>query len=227
MLKKTKALWFILFLIFLILFNAIFFIAGGTERSVPTWVSYGFIHLAYLLMVITPVMIREGADAAVFGFSLYSIAATYFITEFLTGTIFILAAPEDYRAALLVQLVIAGIYAVFLVSHMIANVHTADDQAERGHQVAYVKRASSEVASMLDGIEDGALKKKLEAIYDALSASPVKSRPEVQQLESRILAGLDELRTSRKINESDAAGAQADGLLALVEERNRQLKMLN
>lgn len=225
--KKSNVLWVILALVLLILFNAVFFIAGGADHPASVWISYGFIHFAYFLLVVTPYLIRGGADAAVFGFSLYSISAAYNIVEFLTGTIFILVAPEDYKAALLVQLVITGIYAIFLASHMIANVRTADIQEGRQPQLAYIKKASSEISSILDRVNDKQLIKKLKNIYDAISTSPVKTHPDVEQLEFQILSGINELRISCNAGRGDVAETRAEALLLLVVERNKRLRLLN
>ena len=138
--KKSNGLWIMLYLIFLIIFNAVFFIAGGSEHPASVWVSYGFIHFSYLMLVVTPFLVRKETSAAVFGFSLYTISSVYFFVELVTGIIFILISSESYKAALLVQLVIAGLYAACLISNMIANEHTADSQEKRQHQIDYIKK---------------------------------------------------------------------------------------
>jgi len=66
MVKKT-VLWIILDLIFLAIFNAMFFILGGREHNVSVWLSYAFIHFAYLMLILTPILIRKGKSAVVFG----------------------------------------------------------------------------------------------------------------------------------------------------------------
>lgn len=225
--KKTNALWIILDLIFLIIFNAVFFIAGGVEHPASVWISYAFIHFSYLMLVITPFLVRKGSSAAIFGFSLYSISSVYFFVELVTGVIFILISSESYKAALLVQLVIAGLYTVCLISNMIANEHTADSQEKRQHQIDYIKQASSEMSALLNTVNERTMKKRLEKVYDALSTSPVKTHPNVMQLESQILSGIRDLCMSCQSNEGEIALSQVDALLKLIEERNRQLKILN
>ena len=53
-------LWMMMDLIFIIIFNAMFFILGGTDHSVSVWISYGFIHFAYLMLIVTPFFMRRG-----------------------------------------------------------------------------------------------------------------------------------------------------------------------
>ena len=135
--KKINALWIILDLIFLVIFNAIFFIVGGVEHYLSVWLSYGFIHFAYFMLLLTPLFIRRGKSAVVFGFSLYSISSGYFLVEFITGIIFILISPEKYKVSLLVQLCIAGLYGIILIANMIANEHTANADEKRHYQIEY------------------------------------------------------------------------------------------
>ena len=47
---KSSIIKIIISLVFLALFNAMFFILGGTKHTDIEWVSYGFIHAAYLMV---------------------------------------------------------------------------------------------------------------------------------------------------------------------------------
>jgi len=103
--KKTNSLSTILELIFLVVFNVLFFVLGGFKHNAIVWTSYGFIHFAYLMLLLAPVLIHRGKSSAVFGFSLYLISAIYFLVEFFIGMTFILASsPGSYIAELLAQL---------------------------------------------------------------------------------------------------------------------------
>lgn len=225
--KKTTVLWIILDLIFIIIFNAIFFVLGGTEHNVSVWISYGFIHFAYFMLLLTPALISKGKSAVVFGFSLFSISAVYFFTEFVTGIIFIAVSPESYIAALSVQLCIAGLYGIMLVANMLANEHTAEVEEKRQNQIDYVKKASAELKGLLESITDKDMKKKVERVYDTLYSSPVKSHPNLAQTESQILLSIGDLANAVSSGNKDMIISLADSLLIAVDERNSQLKMLN
>jgi hypothetical protein len=191
--KKTSVLWIILDLIFLLVFNAIFFLSGGTGHNVSVWISYGFIHFAYLMLLLTPLLIRKCKSAAVFGFSLYSISAVYFIVEFVAGMIFIFVTPESSVAALLVQLCIAALYGVMLISHIIANERTADAEETRQNKIASIKDTSAKLKSLLGRISDKEAKKKVEKVSDMICSLPVQSYPNLAQMENRILQAINEL----------------------------------
>jgi hypothetical protein len=225
--KKITVLWIILDLIFLVIFNLIFFIFCGTEHKISVWISYAFIHFAYLMLLLTPKLIRKGKSSAVFGFSLYSISAVYFLIEFITGIIFIWVSQESFTASFLVQLCIAGLYSIVLISHLIANEHTANTEEKRQYQIAYIKDASIKLKSLLENINDKETKKIVEKIYDAIYSSPAKSHVDLAQIENRILQSIKELEITVSLNNKERIVPLANMLLSDVNERNMRLKNLN
>ncbi len=224
--NKKSILYILLDLVFLVVFNTVFFVVGGTEHTVSVWISYCFIHFSYLMMIATSILIRQSSSATVFGFSLYSISATYFFVEFIVGLIFILFSSESYKAALLVQVVLTGIYAVILISHLIANESTADEEERREAEVAYIKNASSRVKLLVGKVTDKKVNKQLEAVYDLLHASPTKTHRSVEILEMDINNKISELELAVKNNDSETIVVISDAIIAVTEERNRRLKTL-
>lgn len=179
------------------------------------------------MLLLTPTLNRNGKSVAVFGFSLYSISSYYFLLELIVGLVLILISPDSYKASLLIQLCIAGLYGVVLISNMIANEHTADVEEKRQYQIDYVKKASNELKIILELVNDKEMKRKVEKVYDSLYSSPVKSHPNLAQVESQILVSINELRGMVVSGDKNAIISLADSLLISVNERNRQLQMLN
>ena len=224
---KKIALRLIVQLIFIVVFNMFFFVLGGTEHNLSVWLSYGFIHFAYLMLAATPYITPKGKDAVIFGFALYSVSSIYFFIVLIIGIIFIAAAPESHTAALLIQLSMAGLYGILLILHLIANEHTAETEEKRQPQIEYVKNATAQLKRILGGIEDKAAKKKIERVYDAVNSSPVKSHPNAAQIEMRIMTLIDELTDAVLSSENQAIISAADSLLTAVNERNNQLRKFN
>jgi hypothetical protein len=221
--EKTTFLWFVRSFIFLIIFNALFFVIGGIEHNASVWISYGFINFAYIILLLTPKFNRAGKSSSVFWFSLYSTSATYFFLEFITGIIFILVAPEGFKAALAVQVCLAGFYFIILISHMIANERTADAEEKRQPQIAYIKNASAKLKLLLENISDKETKKKVERVYDAIYSSPVKSHPNLAETEERILGFISELECAIAAENKESVVSMANSLLLLINERNNLL----
>ena len=227
--KPINKLWLVLYLIFPVVFNILFFVLSGGDRlrNASTWISYVSIHFAYIMLVITPMLVREGKSAAIFGFALKSISAAYFVTALIAGVLFILNDPETVTAALSVQLVLAGLYGITLISNVFANEKTAVAEEERQHQISYVKSASAQLKGILDRISDKETARKVERAYDAVASSPVKTHPNLAQTETKLLSLIDELSDAVTDGGKQDIISKADSLLSAVNERNNRLKNLN
>lgn len=225
--KKKNFLWIALDLVFLIVFNTVFFVAGGASHPASVWISYAFIHFAYLMVLVTPFLIRKSSSAAIFGFSLYSISSTYFLVELVVGIVFIFLKQDSYKLALIVQVIIAGIYAVMLISHLIANESTADNVERHEQEVAYIKDAASRVKLLVGKIPDKKSNREIEKLYDLLHSSPSKSNSTVHNLEVTIVNLIEELESAISYENKDEAVKLAVEITKTVEERNRRLRQQN
>lgn len=221
---KKRFLWIILDLVFLIVFNVVFFVAGGTKHEASVWISYGFIHFAYIMMLITPFLVKKSTNTAVLGFPLYSISSAYFLVAFIVGLIFIFTHPESYKMSLIVQVIIAGIYAIMLISNMIANEHTAESVERHEMELRYVKDASAHLKSIMDSVSDKAMRKKIEKLYDLLHSSPAKSNNSVRDYELAVLDLIDVLEDNLRRGDIPAANATISKIERNASERNRRLK---
>jgi signal transduction histidine kinase len=224
--KKEKPLWFILNSIFLVTFNALFFIWGDTERNASVWISYGFIHFAYLMLLFTPKLVHANQNAAVFGYPLFYLSSVYFLVELVIGTIFILINQDSYKTALSIQLVCASMYGILLVSNLIANKRTVAAIEGQQQQISYIKEASGKIKVLMEFVNDKEARKRVERVYDALYSSPVKSYHVLEQIEARILASINELEKAVLAKNKDTTISLADTLLVAINERNIQHKML-
>ena len=225
--NKKNFLWVILDLIFLVIFNVVFFVISGTEHPASVWISYGFIHLAYIMLLITPKLIRKSSSSSVFGFSLYSISSTYFLVEFIIGVIFIFAKPESYKVSSVVQIITFGIYAAMLISHMIANEYTADNIERHELELQYVKNCSAQLKGIMNQVEDKNIKKKVEKAYDTLHSSPVRSNNTARDYELTVMDLIEVLEQNIERNDLIAASTTLDKILKNADERNRRVRLGN
>lgn len=221
---KKNTLWILLDLVFLAVFNTVFFVLGGMEHPASVWISYGFIQFAYIMVLVTPLFIRESSHSAMFGFTLYSVTAVYFLVEFVVGLIFIFVKSDSYKAALVIQIIIVGIYAVCLISNIIANESTADSAAQHEAEVAYIRQAAAAIKPLMGKMNSAAANRKIEHLYDVLHASPAKSSPMVQTLEADIESKTRMLRKAAADGCENEVNEIVEETTTLVEERNEILK---
>lgn len=187
------------------------------------WISYAFIHLAYILLLFTPAFVRNTTNKAVLAFPLDVISTSYFLVVFIIGLIFLFLKQESYTVALIIQLMLLGIYAVLMLSHMLANEDTADSVERHEMELQYVRESSSQLNRIAYSIEDKQFRKRIEHLYDLLNSSPVKSNNSVRDYELLVLNSIDELEMA--INNGDYSSAEY--IINRIElnavERNRRL----
>ena len=222
--NKKTILYLLLDFVFLAIFNLIFFMVGGSEHPASVWISYGFVHFAYIMLIITPILTRKSSSNAVMGFPLYTVSATYFLVEFIVGLIFILIGSESYTAALIVQVIMLGIYALLLIPNLITNEQTAENIERHEREVAYIKEASSRVKLLVDKMNDKGANRVVEAVYDLLHSSPTRSHSTVKILEEEIISKVSELDLAVSSNDISKVLSISKEVIAMVEKRNRKLK---
>lgn len=225
--NKKNVLWLLLDLVFLVIFNVVFFVLGGTEHPASVWISYGFIHFSYIMLMITPKLIRKSSSSAVFGFSLYSISSAYFLIAFIVGVIFVFVRSESYKVSLVSQVIIAGLYLIMLISHMIANEHTADSIERHEMELQYVKESSAKIKGIMGSVEDRKLKKQIEKAYDLIHGSQTKSNNAARDYELTVMDLLEVLEQNIKHNDLVAASTTLDKIIKNAEERNRRVRLGN
>jgi hypothetical protein len=223
--KNEHLLWFVLGSIFLIVFNAAFFVVGGLDRNASVWISYGFLHFAYFMLLFIPRLIPVGENAAVYFVPPYSLSVIYFLAELFIGTIFILLSMESSKVPFLIQFFAAGVYAVMLIPLLIANKRTAEAEEERQYRISFVKESAAKIQGLLESINDKEVKKKVERVYDAIYSSPVKSYPDMADAENHILQSIRALEEAVAAENRDGIMTLAGSLETAINGRNQQLKI--
>lgn len=221
---KKNILWIFLDLVFLVVFNMVFFIAGGIYHPASVWISYGFIHFAYMMLLATSFFIRKSSNAVIFRFSLYAISSMYFFVAFIVGIVFVIMHPESYKASLIIQVVIAGGDAIIFLSNMLANENTAESIERHEVELQYVKRSSAMLKGIMDMTDNKTLKKNIEKAYDLLHSSQVKSDNSVYDYEVMVMDLIETLENNVSKNDDEAANAVLEKIIKNANERNRRLR---
>lgn len=222
--NKKSILLILLDLVFLIVFNVIFFVVGGTDHKLSVWISYIFIHFAYLMILITPLLLKKSVKNTSLGLSLYSISAVYFFITFIIGIFFILLHLDNYKSGLVIHVIIAGIYAIILISNMIANEYTVENIEKHETEIKYVKECSARLKGILDRTEDRKMKKKIEQVYDLIHSSQVKSEVHVRDYEIQVINLIEALDEKTQENNTDMVNELLKEITNIANKRNNALK---
>ena len=274
---KRQILWILLDAIFLIAFNVCFFVlVGGAKDSgiegIPpsVWVSYGFIHFSYLLLLCTPLMVRRGNKAvADYARPLYVGTWIYFLVALVVNLAFILVSlnstliqlmeelrlspksgllawlvnslvnsdgitaawllkllgtPISTGAAWIVNVILAGAAAVYLIVNTLANEDTAEKQERHEQELVYVKTATPRLKALVDSASDKKVEAELEKLYYTINSSPLRSNEAAKNLERQILAMLNDLEEAA---DKEDTLRICDEMVKLANRRNRILSTNN
>ncbi|MBR4743130.1 MAG: hypothetical protein IK082_02930 [Oscillospiraceae bacterium] len=221
--KKTRVLRGALEAVFLILFNLLFYVLGGTKHPTSVWIAYGFIHFAYLMVVVTPYLTHQNRASAVFGMSLYTISAVYFVAELIIGLLFIFTAPGKATASFVIQAALALCYLAILFSVQLANQHTSDNLERQEMDAAFIVAGANRLNIAVQRIEDREVRKNVEHVYDLLHASPVRSSEAARITEKSITEAISELEEVIAENKEDRIADVCKRLTILIKERNTQV----
>ncbi len=223
--NKSNMASFISKLLFLVVFNVIFFMAGGTDRPASVWISYAFIHFAYFALIVTPFFTSSGKSSALSGMTLGSISTVYFAIELCFGVLVIFLHPERFKFIFFVQLIVAAVYVFMFLSMVRANETTAQNETIHDMQVSFIKSTASRMKLLVDTLDDKAANKEIENAYDFVHSSPTKSIGAVKALEAQVVMQVSELERAVSMKDTQAAVNTSRNIVALMQERNRQVNL--
>lgn len=222
--SKKNVLWLTLSLIFLIVFNVVFFVIAGVDHGASVWISYVFIHIAYIVMWLAPLLIRKSDHTATLASPIYMISSVYFIIVFIASLIIMLIHPDKAKATVVIQIVLLGIYAAVLITYLIANEYTANNLEKSKANSEYVKESASKLQGIAHSIDDNQLKKQIEKLYDIVNSSPTKSKIEVRDYEVSVMDSIESLEENIASEDFETAKNTIAKIQKDANERNRRLK---
>ncbi len=223
--KNNKTLATLIIVIVLVVFNVAFFTLMGFDQPANVWVSYLYIHVAFLATILTPYIITGGSQSYLFGLTLGGLTGGYMGLTFVLNLLFMATRALDTKVVFVINLVITGGFLVSLISNVMANNTTADSVARHEAEVQYIKVCSMRLKAMQTGITDPALASAVERLYDLVHSSPSKSNANVQNVELEIITKLGDLEDYVRNGNTEAALSTVATLSQLAQARNRSLMM--
>lgn len=216
----------LLALLFLAVFNFLFFFIGGTEHPKSVWISYGFIHFAYIGVWLLPRILGTKHDSNYYlSAPLYSLCINYFIVEFIVGLLFIFLRLDSIAWPLSVQVIICCIFMFLVLGMAKVNQITGNQMLKREVEIAAYRSACMEIKKLLSRASfNPTLAKLVNTCHDKMEASASRQTAETEQVDNNIMSTVASLRQAMISKDADASIAHAEDLLALIEERRDLLK---
>lgn len=217
----------ILYAIFPILFNVMFFLLGGTDHPTSVWVSYAWIHAAYLVLIANPIFSKKTQSSHIYRYTTAQISSVYFVVELIIGLIFIFAAPAGVKGAIIIQMIPFCIFLAVFVWNIMSNDRTAGEEQIRTAEISFIKTASSKAKFIMDSTSDAELRRKIEKIYDLIHSSPSRSNPSVTDIENNVMMMIGDLAIAVEDGNVEDAGKLVRKIQFAMDERNRLLSLVN
>ena len=191
--NRKNTLWLLLDSIFVIVFNVVFFIAGGAKLGASAWVSYGFIHFAYLTLILLSQLELKNIAGNTLGLASYSLLLIHFIATFLIGVVFILLNLRSYKPGLIVHIIITAIFCFLFIVNTLANDRTTAEETRHKAELLYIKDSSAMLEEIMDLTEDKTINRKIEELYDLIHASPARSNRDAREFEMEVMDSIERL----------------------------------
>lgn len=221
---KSNMFKVIIGLIFLLLFNGLFFYLGGTEHTEVNWICYGFIHASYLCILLTPLFCKAGQGLEVLSYSLYLRALFYFFTELIIGVVCIAIAPESSTWPLIIQAVLLAIFFILQMMSVLANDETEKTTQKQKKESMYIQSMAQRIRTCMRSISDMNIKEQVERCYDAVNNSSLQSYPEAEDAELDLRNAVEILCVAIENEENASIEKKVKNVILAVQNRNDVIK---
>lgn len=221
---KTTLIRIVFTLVFLVVFNTLFFLLSGTDNPTSVWVSYAYIHVAYFTILFLPVLKTKGDASYYLSSVLYGQAITYFLLELIAGVVFIIYRMESPVWSLVVQTALWLIFVVLILGNAWANQATAQSLEKRKQDIDAYQSMRMSLKRLMAKTDKPDLKRLIADCSDKLEASSSRQTQESEKIDIEIEQAIASLRQSITGDDVEESTSLARQLAGLIEERKTILK---
>lgn len=221
---KATLIRIVFTLVFLVVFNTLFFLLSGTDNPTSVWVSYAYIHVAYFTILFLPVLKTKGDASYYLSSVLYGQAITYFILELIAGVVFIIYRMESPVWSLVVQTALWLIFVVLILGNAWANQATAQSLEKRKQDIDAYQSMRMSLKRLMAKTDKPELKRLIADCSDKLEASSSRQTQESEKIDIEIEQAIASLRQSITEGDVEESTSLARQLAGLIEERKTILK---
>ncbi|MBD5414559.1 MAG: hypothetical protein HDR52_09150 [Treponema sp.] len=227
---KRNILTVILDSIFIIVFNALFFLYDCAHSVSTIWICYGFLHFAYLMILIIPLIESKGKTASHSHLTTYLISFLYFIATFAFAMFVFFNRNSigkiklNVMSIVSVEIITTMLYIVILVINILMNDTIAKKQAKHDAEKSFIKAISAKTKYIESLTAGQILKSRLEDLYVTAYTSPIHTSNEVAVYEEKIMNLLAELEKNIEQNKTEKSSDLITEINRLLNKRNLIVK---
>lgn len=226
--SKNRALGIAIWVILVGAFNAVVFLVAK-EKTPVFWIGYGFAMLAFVMQLITAVVIcgkNASLHAAVVGIPLINASWMYLVLQLILSIVLMLVGGEKTTFPWILEILLTAFFLILLILTVMAKDYASGMEKKVAEKRFYLGSLQTDVQAMADRAQDAGLKKALNDLYETVRYSDPMSHESLAPVENKIsnmIAMLD-----GQIEQNDAAAAR-ETILKIEQafaDRNRKCRML-
>lgn len=227
--QRYAAAWAVL----LVLFNLICFVTpaewyGFNKFGGSFWAGYVVITLAFIGQLVCAQKAFRAENAKKFFYNLPLITVSYtglILTLVLGG--FCMAIPDvpNWLGAIVGAVVLSFTAVVVIKASTAADIVESVDQ-KVAEKTAFIRMATADAETLLASAKSEETKAACKKVYEALRYSDPMSSGALSEIEKKITAQIEELKSAVAADDAEKVKSAAEEVVLLIKERNAKCKAL-
>lgn len=222
---KANIIKVVIGLLVLTVFNVLFFLLGGTQRSTTEWVCYGFIHIAFFCLAFTHLSFHARKGETVLTASLHLWAIAYFFVELATGIGFLWYNPVSLFWPVVVQSVLLVFFLVFQMMGILANDDTKASLAKQRRERVHIQSLAEKLREAMREVDDSSLRNQMIVCYESLTCCSLESFPEAVDAEQELENAVNNLCGSVGQDNANLTDQHIQRVFVAIKHRNHAIRM--
>ena len=230
--KKTFKYFALIWLVSLVIFNAVTFIvpaeiAGINSFEQPTfWVAYAFICVALIGQLVSTLLVcsKDTLEKVFLNIPVLKLGYSAMAISVLIGLVFMVVPVIQAWIGALVCIIIMAMYIIACVKSMAAaNIVSGKTESVKS-QTAFIKMAVIEAENLMTRAKTAEIRAEIKKVYEALRYSDYVSTSELVKIEVHIEDHLAQLKIAVENEDLEMVQTETNELLLLIKERNSKCK---
>lgn len=207
--------------ILLAIFNISFYSITKASCTLSMWITYGFIHFAFLMFFLEPLFVRNSRTSKHVAIESATLVTIIYFFVTLIGGIFFLCNPLLVVYQYSFEALITGLYLIILIITLVINNKIAANEKEILSDKQFFDNIFVKAEFLKTKVED---KKPLITLQEQAKYSPIKSSESVKNYENEIIKTLDDLTLCIETLQEEEIVTKINSCKNLLDQRNLMLK---
>lgn len=185
----------------IVVFNLVFFLTGGVDRTTAGWIAYGFCYVAIIASFMSQIYCINYKRIPENLAGIYLFSWIYSAVAFVINIVFIMTKSKSVKAVIIVNAVLLVVYLIVLFINLQVNYSTEKKIETIDAERQYVRDISNKLKMCMNISEDAAAKKAIEKAYDIVRTSALHTSDMAMEYELEVIRLAGELE--RYVDDQD------------------------